>query len=80
MSQQAQEVGIAPSLKPSEADAPRSTQDHLQALRRRFEAAAEALISVHDQLKARGFQNGDCPDHRKHNGALDETEMDGGRP
>jgi len=80
MSQQAQEVGIAPSLNSSPTDALRGTQDHLQALRRRFEAAAEALIRVHDQLKVRGFQNGGCPDNCKHNADLDEIEPDGGRP
>ena len=80
MAQPILEADSASNLKPSQTDALRSTQDNLQALRQRFEAAAEALIRVHDQLKARGFQNGDCPDHRKHDADVDETEPDGGRP
>jgi hypothetical protein len=83
MAQQILEADTAldpPTLQSRQADTLRSAQDHLQALRQRFETAAEALIRVHDQLKARGFQNGGYSDHRKHNADLDATEPDGGRP
>jgi len=79
MSQPAESAEVTPDLKSSEANDLQCEHDHLRVLRRRFETAAEALTQVHGQLKARGFQNGDCPDHRKHNADLDETEPDGGR-
>jgi hypothetical protein len=44
----------SPSTPPSRrADTARSEHEHLQALRRRLEAAAEGLSRVRDQLQAR---------------------------
>ncbi len=39
--------------QPLPADALQTERDHLQALRRRLETAAEALARFHDQLQAR---------------------------
>ncbi len=68
------ETDTVPNPTPSflSADALQSERDHLQALRRRLEAAAEALARVHDHLQARasGCQGGDEA------GALD---LEGGR-
>ena len=50
------EADIVPSPstpRPPSADPLQRERDHLQALRRRLEAAAEALARVRDQLQAR---------------------------
>ncbi len=59
-------------LQPPAANVLRSERDHLQALRRRLDAAAEALTRVRDHLQTRASrgQGGDKA------GALDP---DGGR-
>ncbi len=73
---------FSPSIpQSSPADAVQSERDHLQALRRRLETAAEALARVRDQLQARasGCQSGDRD--REHDGAqAGAPDPDGGRP
>ncbi len=66
--------------RPPQANSPEREHDYLQGLRRRFEAAAETLVRVRDQLKAREPQNGRCHDDREHDDAGEEgLDPDGER-
>ncbi len=58
MAHQIQEADNVPSPSSQSvgADAFQGERDHLQALRRRLEAAAEALARVRDQLQARAAE------------------------
>jgi hypothetical protein len=81
MAQSTQEADTAPDLKPSPANALEQEQDHVRALRQRFNAAARARIRISDQLHARTSQCRAFDDDRKH-GDTDPacSDPDGGRP
>jgi hypothetical protein len=81
MSQQTKEVDVASDLNPSDANALEYEHSHFRALHRWLEAAAEALIRVRDQLRARAFQGGHCHDGREYDAAhAGKPDPDGGRP
>ena len=64
----------------SQADAPRREQEHLQTLRR-FDAGAEALIRVRDQLGIRTPERQGCCSNCEHDEAeAAEVDPDGAKP
>ena len=77
MAHQIQEADTVPipspsTPQPAPADILQNERDHLQVLRRRLGAAAEALARIHDQLQARAS--------RCHGGdEVGHLDPDGGR-